>query len=172
VEARRRRGVGTLVGSFFADAMLGKLARWLRILGYDTAYEKIIPDDELVERVMCEGRWLLTRDRYLAKRKVLRGRHTLIQSDHVPDQLCQLLVERRISLNMGDQTAGRCPECNLVLKAIPRETAARLVPPFVAAQHTQFAQCDQCAHVYWPGTQWDHLRAQAHILAERAKRAE
>lgn len=156
--------------SFLADAMLGKLARWLRILGYDTAYEKIISDEEIVERVRCENRWLLTRDRYLAKRKILRGRHTLIQGDHVSDQLRQLLVERCINLNLDDRTPSRCPECNLVLKAIPREKAALLVPSFVAKQHTQFAQCEKCARVFWPGTQWDHLRAQAHIVAERAKR--
>ena len=61
--------------AFIADAMLGRLARWLRMLGYDTAYEKAISDQALIERALAEGRWVLTRDRYLAKRKLLRGRH-------------------------------------------------------------------------------------------------
>jgi uncharacterized protein with PIN domain len=68
---------------FFADAMLGRLARWLRMLGYDTAYEKVISDEALTARVLTEQRWLLTRDRYLVQRKVLRCRHTLIVSDHL-----------------------------------------------------------------------------------------
>jgi uncharacterized protein len=57
--------------TFFADAMLGRLARWLRMLGYDTAYEKVISDESLVARVLTEQRWLLTRDSYLVQRKVL-----------------------------------------------------------------------------------------------------
>ena len=53
---------------FFADAMLGRLARWLRMLGYDTAYEKVISDGSLISRAVTEQRWLLTRDRYLVQR--------------------------------------------------------------------------------------------------------
>src|SRR4030066_1602382 len=78
---------------FFADAMLGRLARWLRMLGYDTAYEKVISDEWLIARVLEEQRWLLTRDRYLVQRKTLRDRHTLIVSDHFQDQLRQLRSE-------------------------------------------------------------------------------
>ena len=53
--------------AFFADAMLGRLARWLRMLGYDTAYEKVISDEALISRVLTEQRWLLTRDSYLVQ---------------------------------------------------------------------------------------------------------
>ena len=76
--------------AFFADAMLGRLARWLRMLGYDTAYEKVISDESLIAGVLTEHRWLLTRDRYLVQRKVVRDRQTLIVSDHLQDQLRQL----------------------------------------------------------------------------------
>ncbi len=69
--------------AFFADAMLGKLARWLRILGYDTAYERDVSDEELIERVGHEKRWLLTRDRYLAQRRLVRDRLTLLRADRV-----------------------------------------------------------------------------------------
>jgi uncharacterized protein with PIN domain len=144
--------------------MLGRLARWLRIVGYDTAYEKIIPDDMLIQRVLEEHRWLLTRDGYLAKRKIVRDRHTLIQSDHLFDQLRQLRTELSLSLNLDAETPSRCPECNLLLTPIPREEAAPRVPPFVAQQHTRFARCAGCGHVYWPGTQWAHLRAQLERL--------
>lgn len=58
--------------AFFADAMLGRLAHWLRILGYDTAYDKIISDEALIERTLREDRWLLTRDRRLVLRQLHR----------------------------------------------------------------------------------------------------
>ncbi|MEW6246333.1 MAG: Mut7-C RNAse domain-containing protein [Nitrospirota bacterium] len=142
---------------FFADAMLGKLARWLRILGYDTAYEKVIADDVLIQRVLHENRWLLTRDTYLAQRRILRGRHTLIAGDRVHDQLRQLNRELGLCLDPNGQAAYRCADCNALLEPIAKEQAAPLVPPFVAAQYREFIRCPQCGRVYWPGTHWTNL---------------
>jgi uncharacterized protein with PIN domain len=142
---------------FFADAMLGRLARWLRILGYDTAYENIIADDALIQRVLREKRWLLTRDTYLAQRRILRGRHTLIADDHVHDQLRQLHRELGLRLDPNGQAAYRCADCNAVLEPIAKEQAAPLVPPFVAAQYHDFIRCPRCGRVYWPGTHWTNL---------------
>jgi len=142
---------------FMADAMLGKLARWLRILGYDTAYEKVIDDSALIERVIGENRWLLTRDGYLTQRKVLRGRHTLIASDHLDGQLRQLRDELSLRLDLGEGRPFRCADCNVALHPISAEDAAPLVPPFVARQYHEFLQCDRCGRVYWPGTHWEDL---------------
>jgi uncharacterized protein with PIN domain len=140
-----------------ADAMLGRLARWLRILGYDTAYEKVITDDVLIERVVREHRWLLTRDRHLTLRKLLRSRHTLIASDLVEGQLRQLYRDLMIDLDMNQQRDYRCADCNVVLMSISPEVAAPLVPPFVAQQYQTFLQCPQCRKVFWPGTHWEHI---------------
>lgn len=137
--------------------MLGKLARWLRILGYDTAYEKVIADEVLIERALREHRWLLTRDRYLAQRKVLRGRRTLIASDHLKDQLRQLHQERKIEIDMSDQRGYRCADCNTILSSILPEQAAPFVPPFVARQYREFHRCPRCSRIYWPGTHWDDV---------------
>jgi len=145
--------------AFFADAMLGRLARWLRLLGYDTAYEKVISDESLVARVLTEQRWLLTRDSYLVQRKILRGRHTLIVSDHLQDQLRQLRSELHIMFDLGDRTASRCAECNVLLRPIPHAEAAHAVPAYVASQHGTFAQCPRCERIYWPGTHCIHMRA-------------
>jgi len=143
--------------AFFADAMLGRLARWLRMLGYDTAYEKVISDEALVARVVTEQRWLLTRDRYLVQRKVLRGRHTLIVSDHLQDQLRQHQSELHITLDLSDRTASRCASCNNILKPIPHQEARLAVPAHVASVHLQFMQCPNCGHIYWPGTHWTEM---------------
>ncbi|MBI3806908.1 MAG: Mut7-C RNAse domain-containing protein [Nitrospirae bacterium] len=149
---------------FFADAMLGRLARWLRMLGYDTAYEKDISDESLISRVVTEHRWLLTRDRYLAQRKVLRDHHTLIVSDHLQNQLRQLQSELRLDLDLSDKTASRCAACNSILKSIPHEKATSTVPAYVASLHRQFVQCSNCGRIYWPGTHWTHMLARLQEL--------
>lgn len=149
-----------------ADAMLGRLARWLRMLGYDTAYEKVISDETLIGRVLREDRWLLTRDGYLAQRRVLRGRHTLIISDHLDGQLRQLHRERKIDLSMSDQRGYRCADCNERLVAIPYEEAVTQVPPHVAEEHRHFTQCPRCGRLYWSGTHWDDIRRQLARLAD------
>jgi len=142
---------------FFADSMLGRLARWLRTLGYDTAYEKIISDEALIERVLTEQRWLLTRDRDLVQRKILRDRHTLIVSDHLQDQLRQVRSKLHIELDLSDTTQSRCASCNSLLIVIPHEEAALTVPAYVAHSHVRFVQCPNCERIYWPGTHWTHM---------------
>jgi uncharacterized protein with PIN domain len=141
--------------AFFADAMLGRLTRWLRILGYDTAYEKVITDEVLIERTIREDRWLLTRDRRLALRKVLRSRHTLIASDDLEGQLRQLHRELNVELGVNHQRGYRCADCNDVLTSISHDDAIPLVPPFVARQYREFLQCPRCHRVFWPGTHWE-----------------
>lgn len=151
---------------FMADAMLGRLARWLRILGYDTAYEKVIADEVLIERVARENRWLLTRDRYLAQRKVLRGRHTLIERDGLADQLRQLHQDLKIDLDMNRRRGYRCADCNVALISLSRDDARPLVPPFVAQRHQEFLQCPQCRRAFWPGTHWHDLLSRVTAIRE------
>lgn len=143
--------------SFLADAMLGKLARWLRILGYHTAYERAITDDELIRRLYEENRWLLTRDRYLARRRILLGRVTLLQSDHVLDQLQKLVSDQHLQLELASDTACRCADCNALLVPIPKEQVLIDVPAGVAQEHNAFAQCPSCGRIFWPGSHWQRL---------------
>jgi uncharacterized protein with PIN domain len=157
---------GNSPARFMADAMLGRLARWLRILGYDTAYEKIIGDDALLERVIREDRWLLTRDSYLAQRKLLRGRHTLIASDELESQLRQLHRELHIELEPNHQRGYRCADCNCLLTPISHDDAIPLVPSFVAQQHREFLQCPHCGRVFWPGTHWHDLLKRLTAITE------
>ena len=151
---------------FMVDAMLGRLARWLRILGYDTAYEKVITDEVLIERALREDRWLLTRDGYLAQHKVLRGRHTLIESDDLEAQLRQLHQNLKIDLDMTRQRGYRCADCNVALISISRDDARPLVPPFVAQQYREFLQCPQCRRAFWPGTHWNDLLSRVTAIRE------
>jgi uncharacterized protein with PIN domain len=152
--------------TFFADSMLGKLARWLRMLGYDTAYFRDLEDEVLIELVLHENRWLLTRDRYLAKRKVLRGRHTLHTSDYLPEQLVQLHRELHIALVVDEDTTCRCPECNHILEPTTVKDVHQLVPMYIARHHTKFKWCPCCSRVYWPGTHWAHFLDQLEQLRD------
>ncbi len=140
---------------FLCDAMLGRLARWLRLLGYDTRYADL-PDDALVALARAEGRVLLTRDTRLVRRADV-GPHGFIRHDRVPEQLRQVTADFRL----GPARAGtRCLRCNVVLEALPRAAAAGRVPPYVWRTQQQFTRCPACARIYWPGTHWDHMTQQ------------
>lgn len=138
-----------------ADGMLGRLAKWLRLLGYDTAYDNAATDPELARRARAEGRVLLTRDRELAARRGLRT--LLIQSELLEEQV----LEVRDALGPPPHPAlSRCPVCNRLLEPIsPAEIAAR-VPPYVLRTQTEFQRCPDCERVYWPGSHLQMMRNQ------------
>jgi len=130
-----------------ADGMLGRLARRLRLLGYDTAYERNADDLQLAHRARAEGRVLLTRDRALAARRGLRT--LLIESEGLEQQLQQV---RQALGPPGDPALSRCSLCNVPLEPIPHERAADRVPPYVLRTQERFWSCPNCGRVYWAGT--------------------
>jgi uncharacterized protein with PIN domain len=133
--------------------MLGRLARWLRSLGYDTLYDTTWDDAALARLARAEGRLLLTRDRQLAGRRGLRS--LLILSDYVEEQLEQVLPV----LPQADEKAlGRCRACNGLLEAVDRASVERLVPEYVWESQSEFDYCRGCGRVYWQGTHYKRLR--------------
>jgi uncharacterized protein len=141
--------------SFIADAMLGTLAKWLRILGYDTLFDPALDDYQLMRLARAEDRVLLTRDRELARRHGLRA--LLIESEHLDDQIRQVLAN--LDLEPG-QSFSRCPICNEPLQPLDREAARARVPDYVAQTHETFKICPACQRVYWRGTHWQHMEEQ------------
>ncbi len=140
---------------FLVDAMLGTLARWLRILGYDAEYTGDIPDSEIVRRARAEGRLILTRDRELAfHRKGVKA--IFIRSEDLGEQLAQLRDDLGLSYSV---TGARCPECNVPLEPISREKAKTLVPPYVYRTQEEFKQCPKCGRVYWKATHWEKMNS-------------
>ncbi|MBI2412172.1 MAG: Mut7-C RNAse domain-containing protein [Deltaproteobacteria bacterium] len=132
-----------------ADAMLGKLARWLRTLGYDCAFEPSITDDELLKRAIDEGRVILTRDTLLIQRRAARGKTIFIESDLVSDQLKEL--SKRFEINATGFLT-RCLRCNIPLEDLGKDSARDKVPPYVFATQERFSICPRCSRVYWGGT--------------------
>lgn len=143
---------------FLADCNVGRLARWLRALGYDAAYEPRLGDGQVVGRALAEGRVLLTRDAGIMRRRAVASgsvRALFLRDDRVEDQLRQVVADLGLALR---RALTRCLECNVELQ--PRQKAAVLdrLPPHVQATQDRFSECPRCGRVYWPGTHWERMR--------------
>jgi len=141
---------------FIADCMLGKLAKWLRILGYDTRYDPAASDEEIVHTAVDENRIILTRDTRLVERR-LASRHLLIES-HIPsEQLRQVVRACGIRLDEA-RILSRCLPCNLEIQAVDRAEVEDLVPPYVFRTQQAFARCPGCGRIYWGATHMQDIR--------------
>ena len=139
---------------FFADAHLGRLARDLRLLGFDTLYENAIDDAALVHRATAERRIVLTRDRdLLMRRDVTHGCH--IRRGDPMDQLIEVI--RRCDLKDAIRPFTRCLECNGSIAAVDKDQIASTLEPETAASFDAFWRCDNCGRVYWKGSHYDRL---------------
>jgi uncharacterized protein with PIN domain len=133
--------------------MLGRLGRWLRILGYDTGFDSGTDDWALFRRARAEDRLLLTRDRQLAARRGVLA--LLIESEELAAQVRQVVAA------VGPSPEGaftRCPVCNGRLTPLSREEARERVPPHVHRTQQVFRLCAECDRVYWRGTHWEQMR--------------
>jgi len=138
---------------FIADVMVGKLARWLRVLGVDVAYSNTYEDDEIIRIACAEDRIILTRDTGLAARRSA-AQAVLIKSDDYLQQIDQVI--RELGLTKFD-VFSRCLECNVVLTAVSKETVFDRVPPYVYLTQERFALCPSCNRVFWHGTHADQM---------------
>ncbi|QLH74845.1 MAG: Mut7-C RNAse domain-containing protein [Methanomassiliicoccales archaeon] len=137
---------------FAADEMLGSLAKWLRILGYDTTYEKDKKDDEILKLAIEEGRVLLTRDKGLARSA--EDNALYIESDDIDEQLRQVVSRYRLVFNEGFT---RCASCGGDLMRVSREEASKEVPARSLAMTDEFFRCVSCGQYYWKGTHWKSM---------------
>ncbi len=140
---------------FAADAMLGRLARWLRVLGFDTSYDAAIADPVLVQQARDEDRVLLTRDRHLL-RDLRPVRAFEVRSDHPLQQLQSVVKE--LQLVPPKALFTRCMLCNTVLEAVPPEEAARLLPQEGFEVPGPVRRCPSCERLYWDGSHARRMR--------------
>lgn len=146
--------------AFACDVHLGKLARLLRLLGFDTVHSPGITDAELVE-LSQRGRIILTRDRQLLKHGGVT--HGYWVRSTVPLEQAQEVVRR---FDLRDQIAPftRCLACNGVLQRLPKEEALPRVPPKVREWCEEFLICSGCGRIFWPGTHYPRLASWVEIL--------
>lgn len=133
---------------FAADKMLGRLARWLRVIGQDVIYGPHLSGYGLIRAARREGRLILTRDRALAKKNP--PDYLLIESDRFRDQLKQ--VVRACRLEPFREAFTRCVECNSLLEPIATEAVKDKVPPYVFSTQEKFSFCPICRRIFWPAT--------------------
>ena len=136
---------------FIADHMLGSLARWLRMMGYDTVYDKTLDDNAIADLARSEGRFVLTRDRELAKEPGA----LLVEADDIDNQL--KAVAAKFGLKYNDDRI-RCSTCNGDLQDLPKEQAKDSVPEGAYAANHKFWKCAKCGKTYWKGTHWLGIR--------------
>lgn len=141
---------------FTCDVHLGRLARRLRLLGFDTWYRTDAGDDELAAVAVHEERILLTRDRGLLMRKVIRHGYCP-RSDDPAEQVTEVL--RRYDLADSIQPLSRCVRCNGVLAPVDKSEILDRLPPHTRSVHDEFSQCASCGQVYWPGSHLQHIFA-------------
>jgi len=140
---------------FVLDVHLGTLARYLRLLGFDTLYRNDYDDHEIVRLAHDQSRIILTRDKGLLKHTaVTRGRW--IRHTRPIDQLRETLAAFDLAAIARPFT--RCALCNGGLRRLARRSVSTLVPARVRERHDKFARCTLCGHIYWPGTHTVRLR--------------
>jgi uncharacterized protein with PIN domain len=153
---------------FIVDCMLGKLAKWLKILGFDALYFSKIEDSDLLALAQKENRVLLSRDNGLIEKS--RNIRTLfIESEDWSTQVEQVLNEFELWEDVSPYS--RCIECNVELKDLPKKKAKNLVTPFVYEHARSFALCPECGRVFWKGTHHRDMEFKIDkILGKRTKK--
>ncbi|MCK6555703.1 Mut7-C RNAse domain-containing protein [Candidatus Binatia bacterium] len=146
---------------FAVDRMLGRLATWLRLLGYDTTYAREADSQALLHHAQTEHRVVLTRKRVLAARRISVPIH-LVTADRFRDQLRDVIIT--FGLDPGPRLLTRCCRCNHLLHPVESAAAAGSVPPYVLRTQPRFFRCPLCRRVYWPASHHNRIRAEIHAL--------
>ena len=150
---------------FVLDVHLGKLARYLRLLGFDTLYRNDYDDAELARLASAEQRILLTRDRDLLKRAVVTHGFFVRATD--PRRQIEEVLDR-LDLYRTIQPFQRCARCNGLLTAVSRRQVWERLPPQTRRYVEAFWECGQCSQLYWEGSHMPSIRRFIENLRARA----
>ena len=143
---------------FVVDGMLGGLARWLRILGYDVKYQSNATDNELLQTAQNANMILLTSDVELAQRAKARKLSSLLVVEKSEEErLARIARTFGLSLDASMATS-KCPECGLGLKETPKTEVADIVPATSLTLYDKFWKCTGCGKVYWIGSHWKQIQ--------------
>jgi len=139
---------------FVVDGMLGKLARWLRMLGYDTKYFNDMDDDEILKVASEEKRILLTRDYQFFRKASIHGvKAIFIDGETHAERLAELSRELNVRLEINIDES-RCPKCNSKIRPINKEEVRDKIPESTYKTYNEFWVCTRCGQVYWKGSHW------------------
>jgi len=143
---------------FIVDLNVGRLARWLRMMGYDTLLFDHGEDYRMIRIALDQARIIITRDTRIMERRVItsgRLRAILVNGDRPEEQMHQML--EHLPLNTDFRPFSLCLECNQPLVERSKEDVADRVPPYVFQTQEQFVECPACRRVFWKGTHWQGM---------------
>ena len=142
-------GTASMIPCFAAEKTLGKLAKWLRLLGFDTLYESEVAAGEFIEK-LGNDRILLTRTRLIRRQSTI-GKLIFVHSDHWAEQLKQIILE--LGLNAAQtRPFSRCLRCNIPIVSAEKDSLWGRVPDYIFETHDHFLTCPKCGKVYWSGS--------------------
>jgi len=151
---------------FIVDGMLGKLSRWLRILGHNVKYSNNLDDAQLLTIAKKERRTLLTRDFELYRHATAKGMDAFYMEGETGEERLAALAKRYgMDLDI-DMTISRCPKCNTKVKPITKEEAAGKVEKNTFEHYDEFWKCPKCGQIYWQGAHWTRIRRTLEVAQE------
>jgi len=152
---------------FIADSNVGKLARWLRMIGYDTLLFTERDDSKLIKIALKESRVILTKDTQIIKRRLVTDgklKAIFIKHDDPKAQLQQTV--KTLKLDYHFRPFSLCLECNQALIPRSKDEVQSLVPSYVFKTQKQYMECPSCYRIYWQGTHWQAMVKELENLAE------
>jgi len=158
---------------FIVDNNVGKLAKWLRIMGYDTLFFNGSDDSRMIATALAEGRVILTRDTQIMRRRLVTGgrlKAILIKSDQPEQQMHQVITT--LNLDCQFRPFAICLECNQPLVERSKQQVKDLVPPYVFQTQSQYMECPVCHRIYWRGTHWQAMTRRLNRFAECQRKEE
>jgi uncharacterized protein len=135
---------------FLADRTVGRLAKWLRLAGFDCEFAPQADSDQFISRGRAESRVLLSRDTAL-KHQAGDLPLVFLQSDHAEDQLKQVMKECSISIRCK-KILSICSICNSPLETLSKQEVRGIAAPYIFATQDTFRRCPSCGRIFWPGT--------------------
>ena len=156
--------------NFIVDGMLGKLTRWLRMMGHNVKYSSKTDDPELLAITKKENRVLLTRDFALYQQAMAKSIGAYyVEGNTEPERLAELAQRFNLTLAI-DLENSRCPRCNTKLNAVDKTEVTAKVEKNTLLHYNKFWLCQNCNHVYWQGAHWTKIRATLTKAQEKLKK--
>ena len=155
--------MGEVEPKFVVDANVGKLVKWLRMMGFDTVFFDEPDDGRMVKIALAQGRTIITKDSGVMKRRTItsgRVKAVLVSGDSSENQMTTVL--KKLDLAGKERPFTRCLECNTELTEMDKSEAEKRVPPRVSQLQHQYMVCPACHRIYWRGTHWKAMTDKLH----------
>ena len=146
---------------FIADVHLGKLARKLRLLGFDTYFESNLDDNEIIRMSLAESRIVLSRDKELINNSRITQGYRILSSDP-REQIREVMIRFDLQKNMNPFS--RCIDCNGMIENVSKESVNEYLPPKTRQYFDEFFRCRGCGKIYWEGSHYENMKKQIQNL--------